>query len=208
MQSARPAVSQPQPFLQRLREATARSHEALHHNAMLRPMAEGCVTVGEYRKLMLRFLGYYRTLDPILISAGSALADRSAGLSYEPRSPFFERDLCALGTDLLTVTECTEQPAIATWPAFAGALYVIEGSSLGGSTLERAAARSVRPEARSYWIWCRENCGDRWRMTRQALTHLETTEAKNEAIEAAEATFDTMLNWFENGLNGSRVPCD
>ena len=208
MLSVDPTASQRPPLLKCLREATSRSHNALHQNEMLRPLTEDRITPTAYANLMLRFLGYYRTLDPILIAASTSHAARLSGFTYEPRSPFFEHDLRALNTDLARVPVCPRHPNIPTLAAFAGALYVVEGSSLGGSVLERAASRSLPAEACSYWRWCRENCGDRWRMTERLLVELDATETRHEATRTAQSTFETMLDWFESTPTAPPAPSD
>jgi heme oxygenase len=66
-------------------------------------------------------------------------------------------------------------PPLDNASALAGALYVVEGSILGGSGLDRCARKVLQSDdlaGRRYWQWCRDNASMRWKATQQMINEV------------------------------------
>jgi len=182
-----------------IRRATWDDHEALHHNGLLKKFADTTITIGEYRQLMARFHGYYVTRDPIV--AGACDRFSTNAYSYVPRAPMFAADLDYLGD----ANDCSAREAanlrhrpLQSVADLAGVAYVIEGSMLGGTLLNRnAGGLLATPAGRSYWCWCERNAAERWALTRGFIEFVGANSSDREAIIAsARSTFSTLRRWM------------
>ncbi|WP_442681255.1 biliverdin-producing heme oxygenase [Sphingomonas sp. ASY06-1R] len=114
-----------------------------------------------------------------------ALSARSGLPPFEPRTPLLQQDLEALG---LAMPEPYEMRAPDNEAGAFGALYVIEGSRLGGSLL----AGEVPPDLPRAYLSAVHPTGA-WRAFGEALDHASrrgSADWIDQAIAAADATFD------------------
>ena len=200
--------------LQRLREDTRREHEATE-GAM--PLMEPGLTLDSYKALL-------RTLLPILRGWETWSAEHAPGnlkplLTARRRSHLLERDLRSLGDpnpmapdgfipiDWASVThpglhnasplEQTRREAFEA--GFLGALYVLEGSTLGG----RMIARHLQPafafqegKGDAYFRGHGEQTGALWREITAAIAAVPE-EYSPDLIEAAKRTFAAFRSVLE-----------
>jgi heme oxygenase (biliverdin-IX-beta and delta-forming) len=125
-----------------LREATAAAHERLHHIPAFQDLAEGRLDRPGYAVLLARLLGFHAAAEAGL-AAAPPLGRYGIDLAARRRAPLLRADLAHLGA--------TAEPPRAPIPAFAtaaealGALYVTEGSTLGGRMLARGLDHLLPP---------------------------------------------------------------
>ena len=175
----------------RLRAATASAHAALERDLGWEARV---ATLGGYRDLLGRLHGFHAAWEPAI---GAALDD---GAFFESR-----RRLAALGDDLafLGLTEPEigglpwARPIALAGPAPAmGALYVLEGSTLGGRVIGRhiAAAHGLGGEGLAYYSGPGARTGAMWSAFR---ARLDSFDGEGEAVvAAANDTFDAMRRWL------------
>lgn len=147
-------------------------------------------------RLLQRFHGFHATWEP-------ALEGKVPEQMLLPRLklPLLQADLRSLGADdslLRALPSCPSAPALCQDQASAaGALYVMEGSSLGGLVIDRVLARAPWYPAGGlhYWHPYGRDTGKRWKET---LDYLEALPAcwSDEVIESANATFDLLQSWL------------
>lgn len=189
-----------------LRNATHAVHEALHRAPLLAAFENQQLDVPGYCRIMQVFHEFYRTLDPLICRAMPLLDHYANGFSYQPRAPMFARDIGYL--ECLFAEQQTLQPGwsgslppLDNASALAGALYVVEGSILGGSGLDRCARKVLQsddPAGRHYWQWCRDNASMRWKATQQMVNEVWLIEGEAELmIASANAVFGNLLSRFE-----------
>ena len=142
-----------EPVMSRLRDQTRPQHEAAE--AVLAHLMES-PSLREYRSVLERWYGFYAVLEPRL----DAWHRRTGLLDREPRRrlPLRPTDLDALGCGraaLPGLPRCPDVPPIRTTADGLGALYVVEGSTLGGRVL---APGCSRPDCHrgSATSWARE----------------------------------------------------
>ncbi len=175
----------------RLRAATASAHEALERDLGWEARV---ATLNGYRDLLGRLHGFHAGWEPAI---GAALGD---GAFFDPR-----RRLAALGDDLaflgLTAPEIAglsrAQALVLAGPASAmGALYVLEGSTLGGRVIGRhiAAVHGLGGEGLAYYSGHGTRTGAMWSAFR---ARLDSFGGEGDAVvAAANDTFDAMRVWL------------
>jgi len=170
-----------------VRAATRAVHERLHQHGGLKAVADGTISRPAYRALLGHLYGFHLAVE------------RAAGWSGW-RSEALKADLAALGAppeaiDALPL--CARLPDLRTPERRAGALYVVEGSALGG----RVLAQAVRPllgeaEAgrRFFLVGGRPGA---WRACLDTMDRMASdAAARRRMIGAAEDTFAAFEVWL------------
>lgn len=117
-----------------LREATAAAHERLHGIPVFLALAEGRLDRPAYAGLLRRLLGFHAAVEAAL-AAAPPLARYGIDLAARRRAPLLQADLAHLG--LPAEAPLAPVPAFPGAAEALGALYVTEGSTLGGRQLAR-----------------------------------------------------------------------
>ena len=170
----------------RTRAAHARVEARVDAEARLRDR-------GAYRAWLELLLGFHATADPLLEA-------RYAELAPSGRRGRLERDLAALGA---SAAEVADVPVIdaAALPASrgaAGALYVVEGSALGGAVLGRRARDTLGVTALSgaAFFSGAGSPAPRWRAVGAVLEErLGDDDALEAAVAGALRTFAAFEAW-------------
>lgn len=173
-----------------LRSATHDIHERLHRHPALAAVQDGTIDRVGYYRLLAQMYGFYIGFE------------RAARIKPE-RSGWLERDLVALGINperLTSLRICRGFPALAPPEALLGALYVVEGSALGGVTLARGLDGLVGVgvlDGRRFFTGHKSETGSAWRayLARLSAT-AHTAEQQATIIAAAIATFALFEGWL------------
>jgi heme oxygenase len=184
-----------------LRRATSAEHAALDAHPAFAALMAGTLNIDGYRRLMGLFHGFYRKHDPIFARACGRLCFDRLGFAYAFRGDVLLGDLTALGgRPGQPSNEPRSLPEIDSSGTLGGALYVIEGSMLGGAILCRTAERLLSRagiDGLGYWRWCRDAGKERWAMTCRAIEELSACEtAREEMIAGARTTFSVFAEWL------------
>ena len=177
----------------RLRAATRTAHEQLESAlTLLEPPIPADRVVG----VLERFYGFHAALEPAL---GAVLPEPL--LRPRLKLPLLEQDLQRLGIGrqrLSTLPVCSAASGLCESAAdAAGALYVLEGSTLGGRIISRSlqACPWYPPQRLRYWDPYGSDTGRRWSETLAYLQSLAPT-GSDAIIRSAIATFDLLLAWL------------
>jgi heme oxygenase len=188
-----------------LRKATAAVHERLHHHTGFAAAASGMISHSDYRMLLQRLWGFHQAFEAMLRNVDTSQLGKNINLDKRARAPLLESDLAATGMDYASVEklptcEWLTKPQNET--EFMGALYVVEGSTLGGVHIARAL-KSLFPsesgEGRRFFIGYGEEHGLMWRAFLSQLEETARTE-KDEAdiIRGADTTFKDFEKWMRD----------
>lgn len=193
-------------------------HDGLDRHPAFAALIGGKLSFDGYRSLMLAFHGFYRCLDQPLQHACDQFGLDRLGFRYEPRTAILAGDLAMLGVNARASSN--RPPAGGTLrldsiEALGGALYVFEGSLLGGSVLCASTDELMEKTGstgNAYWRWCREAASRRWAMTCRLIEDLATTDqAKVPMIGGAKMAFRSFATWLDDWddapLRGSRDQC-
>ncbi len=173
-----------------LRAATQAPHERLHLHAGFSAVKDGTVTLAEYRALLTCLYGFY---EPFECAIGPE----------HIRTGWLARDLASLGVAaaaLPGIRRCADIPRYDTLARRLGALYVVEGSALGGRMLCRGLdglLGDAAMEGRRFFAGRGANTGGAWR---DFLDRLEPAGAAPEGraalVSAAVETFRVFETWL------------
>jgi heme oxygenase len=185
----------------RLRQVTqdlhrsAESHFRLHDRTWNRDL---------YSALLQRLWGFHAPLEESLMRLdwrGSAIA-----MDTRRKRALLEADLLYLGMDPVGVSQiatCRELPPMAHLHDGLGALYALEGSTLGGQVILRTlqAQLDISPLAGGrFFASYGPGIGAMWRRYLEVLEDAGKAPHAAEAIErAALQTFAAFDRWFDPG---------
>lgn len=173
-----------------LREQTSAIHERLHHHDGFHAVQLGSIDLKDYSNLLKRLYGFY-------------LAYEAAAQTAPERSDWLRRDLASLSSHdqaWQAIPLCDHMPMLNTVERRLGALYVVEGSTLGG----RALALRLDPicgvgvaEGRRFFQGRGGGTGEAWSGILKRINDYDDDETTHAAvIEAALETFACFERWM------------
>ena len=188
---ARVAHKSPDDVRHALRAATHDIHQRLHRQPALAAVQDGTIDRDAYRRLLARLYGFHIGFE------------RAAQIKPE-RSMWLERDLVALKLSpeqLAAKPPCRGFPTLALPEALLGALYVVEGSALGGVALARGLDGVLGIgvlDGRRFFTGHHSETGIAWRayLARLSAT-AHTAEQQATIISTAIATFAIFEIWLD-----------
>lgn len=185
-----------------LRESLARATRA-HHDEIEKVMAldRSDFSVEDYFVYLSKFRNFYRDFESFVEkSPTSAAAFYSGG-----RRKLGLIDLDLIGLGKVTTATSSEVDFAALYPTDAylwGAIYVIEGSTLGGQFLTRKFQKNFGEsivDRTHFFNSYGDQVGKCWQETVRAINQLELSDSEiKNAIEGAKRTFVAMGRYFES----------
>lgn len=180
-----------------LRERTGKQHQELER--VLIPSIKDVNTPGSYVRLLQLFYGYYYPLEQHI----AAHMDISfpGGFERRRKASTLLNDIAAIsGEPAVTPALCTDIPDITNTAQALGAMYVLEGSTLGGQVICQILQRNLHvaelPQALSFFNGYGSDTQSYWDTFVHYLQGYHGTEAQQEQLlEAAAATFDKFRTW-------------
>ncbi|WP_137181335.1 biliverdin-producing heme oxygenase [Roseomonas sp. AR75] len=179
-----------------LRAATDAQHQRLHVLPAFAALAEGRIALHDYAALLQRKLGFHAALDARLEGVDD-LAALGIDLAERRRTPLLRDDLRWLG--MSDAVPLAPLPVLRGAAEAMGALYVAEGSTLGGRQLARALDGLLPPgeDGRRFLLGHGARHGAMWRDFCGALERCGADLAARDAmIAGAIATFAAFEAWF------------
>lgn len=183
-----------------LKASTRDLHDAVEHAVDIMAATR---SRNDYTRLLARFYGFHAAFEPRL-EAVPGLAALPLDLPLRRKVPLLELDLRVLGfanADLTELPRCAQFPAL-TDPARAlGAMYVLEGATLGGAVISRLLAERLqltRHDGGCYFASYGARVGAMWRSFCAVLVGMQAGEAvQHEITASARATFGALIHWFD-----------
>jgi heme oxygenase (biliverdin-IX-beta and delta-forming) len=184
-------------LLDRLKHETRFAHDRIERSLDLERRIG---SLASYRELLARFYGFHSVWEP---AAESIIAD--PGLFQGRRkAQHLEKDLRALGmgeTQIDALPCCRPLMPMPTVAAALGAMYVVEGSTLGGAIIARQIDRrfGLTPDTGcAYFRSYGAEVGPMWKAFGAALLWLSPPE--DEVVSSANRTFRFMEDWLCGSL--------
>ncbi len=186
---------------ERLRVATSAAHQRLHRHRGLCAAATGEIDIKHYRALLMRLYGFHRAFD----AGMGAHAHLACEADPSPRSRLLEIDLAALGVTREgqeALPLCSTLPSLMNEAQALGALYVVEGSALGGVGIARALAPLLEPYDGAGCRFFSNDGGRRLGFWPVLLRRIEALQGdsrqESNAVDAAVAIFQEFEGWMED----------
>jgi heme oxygenase (biliverdin-IX-beta and delta-forming) len=183
-------------IIERLREATADSHQQLEEK--LFPFIKTINSHKEYGKLLNAFYGYIFPVQERI----AAHIDHNIVPDMDQR-----RNAALITGDLLTISIkpdhqfAVDLPAIDDHASAIGALYVLEGSTLGGKIISKTISERLgKTEGFSFFRGYGAETGPRWKKFTQYLEHDQHIPDAEIIANSAVKTFTLFGTWFDKSL--------
>ena len=187
-------------LLEALRTGTGSLHVALEKRL---PFFSVRLDADWYRRLLEAYYGFYAPIEAALY--GNGLIPNGFDCLLRAKTPTLIRDLNALGLDenaIHALPRCTRLPTFDSPAACLGALYVLEGATLGGQVLRREMATRLALDSdngASFLNVYGAETGRRWKEFLDYLGSLSLDmPAKQRAVMAARSTFSGFEQWLDS----------
>lgn len=180
-----------------LKKATLPAHQQLEKWMVY--TIKSIHTAGQYQSLLSLFYGFYRPVEQQVLPLVRGIV---TDLDERRQSDRLWQDLQALDPSIGAVPLCTQVPVYATPGEALGALYVFEGSTLGGAIITNLVHDRV-PDlpagALQFFTGYAEATMVKWAQFRQYLLTFADTDARQQAVLAgANRTFESFYEWLKD----------
>ena len=184
-------------ILAELKEQTRDQHENLES---IVDVMNKMFSRADYETLLTKFYRFYSSVEPKV----AANDMRANGIAVAERSKlkWLERDLTNLGAydRAAHLPELTYTPALDSPAKAFGAMYVMEGATLGGQVITRHLNEhlGLTPETGgAFFNSYGERVGPMWKEFGAAITAFAEKNGNNgEIVDAAKNTFDSFARCF------------
>jgi heme oxygenase len=179
-----------------LKESTMDLHKEIEQHM---PVFRKDFDKNKYQELLKKMHSFYK---PFENSIQTSLETQGQGEFYKERykTPQIEADLKSLNTEPMSFAQ-PEMPTMNSLAAVAGALYVIEGSSLGGQIICKYLKENLAlaPEQIHFFQGYGPLTGKRWQEFQKWVGTLDFNEEETKvAVASARDTFKSMMNCLKN----------
>ena len=187
-------------LLEALRTGTALLHVALEKRL---PFFSERLDADWYQRLLQAYYGFYAPMEAALYDCD--LIPEGFDRVLRVKTPTLVNDLRALSLNdhaINALPRCANLPVLDTPAACLGALYVLEGATLGGQVLRREMAQRLGVNADNGGAFLDvygAETGRRWKdfldyLGRQPLD----ADDKQRAVTAACSTFSCFEQWLDS----------
>ena len=189
-------------ILEALKTKTAASHANVEASPLMAPISRRSITVPEYTHILEKFYGYFHPLE-VCITNLPAISTILPDFSSRRKSSSILQDLSFLrGTTVHpeSILLCSDLPKINSASEGLGALYVMEGSTLGGKFISRIIQETLglTPEnGINFFNGYGPQTGVMWKSFGETLTRYSTSgQTEDAVVAAADETFRKLEKWF------------
>ena len=194
-------------IMPRLKEATRPHHEAIEAGIDVFRLGS---SIENYRRVLGRFLGYY---EPVEDAFARIPGWEAVGLDRVERrkTPLLVADLRALGLEddaIAALPRCRDFPRLDVMAEAFGAMYVLEGATLGGQYIRKSVEREfgIGPDSGcAFYSSYGDRVGPMWKAFGAALTDFASTpETEDVVVRSAIETFEAINAWFVAGASDEK----
>lgn len=191
-----------------LRNATRGAHHAIDHHALLAPLVRQDLSLEHYGRVLRGFLWLYTPLQEALVLG---IERAGGGFELADRVGWLRADLDRLGLAGELPPDPWQPPPMDNAERLVGALYVVEGSTLGGQVIARRIAASLgltaQHGARFFNGWG-EQTNARWSAFWRFADTLCEPAGHGAAAVAAVAFFDALRRGLDRSQEWRGGSCD
>ncbi|QNF35344.1 biliverdin-producing heme oxygenase [Adhaeribacter swui] len=191
-------------ILEALKTQTAAQHQQVEASLLMQPIANRTLTPENYTRILRKFYGFFHPLENAIHHL-PGLDNYLPDIMARRKSGSILQDLRAIHHESITLTTlplCPDVPQITQISEGFGALYVMEGSTLGGKIISKIVYETLgyTPEhGTSFFNGYGSQTGPKWKAFQEALTRFAVTPAQeNAVVQTAIQTFKKLENWFNS----------
>jgi heme oxygenase len=184
-------------ILQRLKTATASQHSQVERCFKI---LDPHLSLDQYIDWLARLYGYYEPFEHMIEPWSSEIAINWSGRC---KTPLLIRDLARLGVTEERITSlpiCHSLPVLTNIGSLFGALYVFEGSTLGGCFIANHLANILKLDAENgmgFFLPYGFDPKPQWLAFQSRLCEVAASDFhENQIILAAKETFGSFNAWL------------
>lgn len=183
------------PLAQQLKEQTLVEHMALED--LIVPLIKSVQTTNDYAQLLHLFYGFNKPVEDAIqkLIAPSILPD----IAKRKKAHLLQEDMQVV-TNQYNGSLCTDIPAIHTIEQAFGALYVVEGSTLGGKSITQLLLKTgmgLQPHQLRFFHAYGKETGPMWLSFLARLNAYTAERQQAVIIETASETFTKFKQWIQ-----------
>jgi heme oxygenase len=153
-------------------------------------------TYEDYIRMLNWLYGFYAPVERLVRQ--HLTEDNFPDINRRSRAEYILWDIRESGLPVPKPEACERLPLIDSFHSALGAMYVLEGSTLGGRIIAGMIARSLEStQSLSFFNGYGAETGYMWSTFKTYLNQPFSTDERREVIAAAEDTFLTFKNWIE-----------
>ena len=177
-----------------LKETTEAVHQAAEKKMIL--ALKSIATDQDYVQMLSWLYGFYAPLEELIRS--QLTPENFPDMIKRSRVEFILWDLKEFGSEALKPDFCRQLPVIDSYARALGALYVLEGSTLGGRIIAGMVSRQLgSTKGLSFFNGYGAETASMWQSFKDFLDRTWTPLQRQEIITGAEDTFITFKNWID-----------
>jgi heme oxygenase (biliverdin-IX-beta and delta-forming) len=191
-------------ILAELKEQTREQHENLE---TIVDVMNKMFTRADYERLLTKFYRFYSAVEPRVYA--NDLSDSGIVAGERSKIKWLEEDLSALGVldKAKALPELTDVPNLDSAAKAFGAMYVMEGATLGGQVITRHLKQhlDLTPEnGGAFFNSYGHLVGPKWKEFGTAITAFADGHDNNdEIVQSAKDTFDSFARCFSQSSEAS-----
>jgi heme oxygenase len=168
--------------------------------ALLLPKLEAVQTPADYATILKTFYGYFSPVEGMIQQhiTPAQLPD----IAERRKAAAILQDIGATGDSDVDIPVCRHLPEIKNSTQAFGALYVLEGSTLGGKMIAKMLLKKeallLSKGALTFFSGYKEETGKKWKAFLDVFNQQENTAI---LIESANATFYHLKSWMQHTLS-------
>jgi heme oxygenase (biliverdin-IX-beta and delta-forming) len=183
---------------QRLRSETLQAHEKAEK--ILAPKLASINSYRDYASILKMFYGFFSPLEKSISKYVSS--DLLEDIHERRSSLFILPDLKAIGYSTEQFSVCKYIPLINSVPQALGAMYVLEGSTLGGRMISKILMKNIHVRFDysnlNFFSGYGDATGEKWKTFLSTID--QYSDDANEIVDSANETFDCLTKWMEESL--------
>jgi heme oxygenase (biliverdin-IX-beta and delta-forming) len=196
-------TEQPPRIMSLLKVETATAHRQLERTHSFVRLFSPDYAMQEYKQLLCLFYGFHAALEPLLFD--NLAEPHQLVLSHKVKTGLLAKDLARFGEseiEIVKIRRCDELPQLSSFARQMGALYVLEGSVLGGRIISKRLKEHFGDailDKLNYYTCYGENVGTEWKGFQSFMgsQFADDSEQISEVIAAANDTFTALYQWFD-----------
>lgn len=183
----------------KIKEATKEAHQQLEKQVVLKLKA--IRSDADYADVLKHFYAYFNAVEKAI--APYITADVLPDYAQRRNSSYLKSDIVELGQTATNLPE-TVAPRIENVQQALGALYVMEGSIMGGSIIVQMLAKHGVEQGTSFFSGYGSQTGAMWSKFVAVLNaNAQNETQEQQAIDAANETFRKFAETFDRATVGT-----
>lgn len=177
-----------------LKKITYPEHQASEKKMII--ALKALETKEDYIRMLNWLYGFYSPMETLI--RRQLTSDVFPDMDKRCRAEYLLWDIQRSGLAVPSPDTCHELPAIDSIDRALGALYVLEGSTLGGRIIAGMVSRQLgTTDSLSFFNGYGAETGTMWQSFKEFLDQPRSEDQKTDIIDTAKATFITFKNWID-----------